>query len=54
MTVDVPTDLNRFRTWADRICGAWSSELQIMAANAADGKISIAEFVAAYEKETRQ
>ena len=47
----IPVDRERFRAWADRVCGAWPSELQIMASRAADGEISIAEFIAAYEKE---
>lgn len=42
---DVPTDLARFRDWANRECGKWPLALQLKAWDAAHGKITVAEFI---------
>lgn len=45
----VPSERNKFGAWANRVCGAWPSDLQIKAYEAATGHVSIAEFKAAYD-----
>lgn len=39
-----PTDLGKFREWADRECGAWPSDLQIKAYEVCLGKRSLEDF----------